>query len=107
MIKNSEKVQELFDSIVEQYDDFWSYAIEELDGTTVEGSARAYEVFDQIEYSENWTYWWNGDVYIMLPYTETESLQRLRDVEKSFLEPVEEPDVENMSMLERLNRGLE
>jgi hypothetical protein len=106
MIKNSEQVQELFDALSDLHEGFWEYAMDELEGVTVDGSDRAYQVFEQLEYSENWSYFWTGDNYILFPFTETETLQRLREAEKTWL--AEEPDVstEGMTMLEKLNRGL-
>jgi hypothetical protein len=109
MIKNSDAAQELFDSLCDEYEDcdIWSFLTEELDAVTIEGSERVNHLFEQIEYSENWTYFWNGDVYIMFPFTETETINRLNEAEMRLVSDEKEPDLANMTLLERLNAGYE
>jgi hypothetical protein len=77
-----------------------------LEGITIDGSDYANQVFEQLEYSETWTYFWTGDNYILFPFTEEEVVKRLKAAEKTFLSEEEDgPESESMTMLERLNRG--
>jgi len=82
MITKSDEVLKLWNQLCDEFDDFWSDAIEDLEGITIDGSDYAYTVFEQLEFSKNWTYFWTGDNYVLFPCTERQLLKGLRDQKK-------------------------
>jgi len=70
MITKSDEVLKLWNQLCDEFDDFWSDAMEDLEGITIDGSDYAYTVFEQLEFSKNWTYFWTGDNYVLFPVFE-------------------------------------
>jgi hypothetical protein len=74
MITKSDEALKLWNQLCDEFDDFWSDAMEDLEGITIDGSDYAYTV--------NWTYFWTGDNYVLFPCTERQLLKGLRDQKK-------------------------
>lgn len=79
MIVKSDEALVMWEEACSEFDSFWECAMEDLDGVTIEGGERAYEVFEQLSFSKTWTYFWTGDVYVLFPCTERQLIKGLRD----------------------------
>lgn len=79
MIVKSDEALVMWEEACGEFDSFWECAMEDLDGVTIEGGERAYEVFEQLCFSKTWTYFWTGDVYVLFPCTERQLIKGLRD----------------------------
>jgi hypothetical protein len=79
MITKSDEALAMWEELCGEFDSFWECAMEDLDGVTIEGGERAYNVFEQLSFSKTWTYFWTGDVYVLFPCTERQLIKGLRD----------------------------
>lgn len=76
MITKSDEALKLWNQLCDEFDDFWSNAMEDLEGITIDGSDYAYTVFEQLGF------FWTGDNYVLFPCTERQLLKGLKEQKK-------------------------
>lgn len=92
-MKPSKLAEDLFFELNAEYDGFYGDILDKLDGVTIEGGERAYEVFAQLEYSDVWTYFWDGDSqYLLFPHSEEATIQGFKELAELYT--MEFPDLE-------------